>query len=159
MIVHRWQPQTPHASRTSAGFSLGELLFVLTIVATLIASATISLGQIAPRFELWRAARQVVMDLSHARLTAIAAAGSARVTFRTGSREYVIERPETAMTESGRVAVSLADGVTIRDCSARDDTIQFGPRGTAANFGTVTLTAGKLSRRVIVTITGQVRSE
>jgi len=140
------------------GFSLLELLTVLALTAILAAIGVLSHQALRPSLSLDAAARQVVMDLKIARIRAITDHASHRLLFADGSASYQWQRKNGAgYVDEGR-SVALPDGTAIAHCSAAGHAIGFGPRGTAASFGTVTLrNARGETRAVIVDIAGQVR--
>lgn len=148
------------AGPPSSGFSLLELIVVMSLGVVL---ATISV----PAYQGWRpslnlrmAARQVVMDLKVARMRAVAQNVDHRILFPVGGGGYQFQRRGLAQYEDDGPAVTLPVGVTIAGCSARDSAISFRPRGNAGSFGTVVVQNGDGDvRSVIVDIAGRIRVE
>ena len=150
MLNHHPQP---------AGFTLLELMIVLSLVSIITGIGALSHRAMRPGLELSAATRQVVMDLKLARMRAATQGVGHRIVFPDGGVRYQPQRQGSngSYTDAG-TSVPLPQGIQIADCSANSDAIGFRPRGNAASFGTVTLRNSRGDvRQVIVNINGQVR--
>jgi prepilin-type N-terminal cleavage/methylation domain-containing protein len=140
------------------GFSILELVVALSLASILAGVGVLSHNALRPRLNLSMAVRQVVMDLQVSRMRAVAQNANHRIVFSNGSTSYRLQRQTGGAYDDYGRPVALPPGITVLDCTARDLTINFRPRGNASSFGTVTLAnmAGDV-RRVVVDIAGQVR--
>jgi Tfp pilus assembly protein FimT len=134
-----------------------ELLVALGIVTVLASGAVLEYQAVRAKLAVATAVQQVAADLRVARVRAVAASVSHRLTFAAGAVGYPLQR------RSGAQYVEVAQrrlpgGVRVVGCSARDGAISFTPRGTASSFGTLTLANERGERRgVVVDIAGRVR--
>lgn len=144
----------------ASGFSLLELIIVLSLAAVLAAISVLSHQAMQPSLNLSSATRQVVMDLKVARIRAVTRNTNYRVVFADESDRYQPQyKNGNAYADDGR-PIQLPHGIVVAACSARDSAIAFRPRGNATSFGTVTLRNGTGDvRHIIVDIAGQVRVE
>src|SRR5688500_13395076 len=78
------------AGRTAAGFSLFELLFVISIIAIVAATAMPKYGRSVARYRAECAARRVAADLALAKAGAKAASAERVVTFNTVAGSYTL---------------------------------------------------------------------
>lgn len=140
------------------GFSILELVVTLSLVSILAGIGVLSHNALRPRLNLGMAMRQVVMDLQVTRMRAVAHNTNHRIVFSAGGTGYQLQRQTGTAYDDEGAPVALPTGIAVLDCTARDSTITFRPRGNASSFGTVTLgnTAGDV-RLVVVDIAGQVR--
>ena len=140
------------------GFSILELVVALGLASILAGIAVLSHNALRPRLNLGMATRQVVMDLQVTRMRAVAHNTNHRILFAGGGTSYRLHRQTGTTYDDEGPPVALPLGITVLDCTSRDSTISFRPRGNASIFGTVTLgnTAGDV-RLVVVDIAGQVR--
>ena len=138
------------------GVTLLELIATLAIGATLMGVAGLGLGSIRHRWHLQHATRQLVLDLRLARLAAIAEGTAHGLGFEPPADRYFREVDnDDSVTTSMR---TFPGGVVVTECTARNGSIRFRPRGNAASFGTITLKghAGE-ARSIVVDIVGRVR--
>lgn len=140
------------------GFSLFELLAVLSLASILAGIGVLGHQALRPGLDLHAAARQVVMDLKVARMRAAAQRVNHRIVFTEGGASYQPQRQEgSGYTDVGAPA-PLPRGIVVAECTANNNAIGFRPRGNAASFGTVTLrNANGDTRQVVVDIAGHVR--
>jgi prepilin-type N-terminal cleavage/methylation domain-containing protein len=142
----------------AGGFSLLELVVVLSLASILAGIGVLSHQAIRPVLDLSAAARQVVMDLKVVRMRAAAENVNHRIVFTAGTGSYQPQRKSGGGYSNTVGPVLLPRGIIVVACSANGSAIGFRPRGNAATFGTVTLSNGKGDvRSVIVNIVGQVR--
>jgi prepilin-type N-terminal cleavage/methylation domain-containing protein len=143
---------------TASGLSLLELIIVLSVVSILAGIGVLEHQALRPRLNLGLAARQVVRDLNNARMHAVTDHINYRIVFSVDSHTYQTQRKSGSGYSDGGLPVSLPEGITIVDCTARDQSISFVPRGNAGSFGTITIrnSQGEV-RHVSVNIAGQVR--
>ena len=142
----------------AGGFSLLELMVVLSLVAILGGISVISQQAMRPALDLSMAARQVAIDLKVARMRAVTDNANYRVAFVDGGTTYQHQRKNGDGYVDDGIPIALPRGIVIAECTATDNAISFRPRGHAATFGTVTIRNGKGDlRKVVVDIAGQVR--
>jgi prepilin-type N-terminal cleavage/methylation domain-containing protein len=140
------------------GFSLLEVLIVLGLLAILGGLALLGYRPMLSRLRLNEAARQVVMDLKMARVSAIAESADERVHFTVPGSTYRRERKLGSAYEEVGSATSLPFGVRVIACTAVGSNITFRPRGHASTFGSITLLGPEgEERRVVVDIAGRMR--
>jgi prepilin-type N-terminal cleavage/methylation domain-containing protein len=140
------------------GFSLLELVVVLSLASILAGIGVLSHQAMRPALDLSAAARQVVMDLKVTRMRAAAENVNHRIVFSAGAETYQVQRKAGSGYANIGVPVPLPRGIVVVDCNANGGAIGFRPRGNAATFGTVTIGNEKGDvRLVIVDIAGQVR--
>jgi prepilin-type N-terminal cleavage/methylation domain-containing protein len=143
---------------SGSGFSLLELIIVLSLISILAGIGVLEHQALRPRLNLALAARQVVMDLRMARMHAVTDHVNHRIVFPSDSRTYQAQRKSGHGYSDEGMPVFLPEGIVIADCTARDHSISFVPRGNAGSFGTIKIrnTKGE-ERQVSVDIAGQVR--
>jgi len=145
----------------SAGFTLIELMIVITITAILTALAVPSFSVTLDNQRISGAAEAVLSDLRWARAEAIKRNKKVRVTFTSGSNwEYTIDTYPLATSDG--VLPKKVDG---SDFPSTELPAAFGSllyttfdpvRGTANN-GTATIESDHYSADVIVSLLGRVR--
>jgi Tfp pilus assembly protein FimT len=146
--------------RRERGFSSLELITVLGLMAILFGVASLAHSAIRDRVSVATAAQQISMDLSLARIRAIARSRDQRLLFAPGAQSYQEQERNGASYESIGAAKALPSGIRIVSCTAPNNVIGFRARGGASSFGTITLTsAAGQTRSVIVSITGRARTE
>jgi Tfp pilus assembly protein FimT len=146
--------------RRERGFSSLELITVLGLLALLFGVASLGHSAIRDRLSVATAAHQISMDLSLARIRAIARSRDQRLLFAPGAQRYQQQERSGAGYESIAAAKALPSGIRIVSCTAPNDAIGFRARGGASSFGTITLiSAAGETRSVIVSITGRARIE
>ena len=159
MTVATRYARRAHRFRHSAnGFSLLELVIVLSLAAILAAIGVLAHQALRPRLNLSMAARQLMMDLRSARMHAVKDHLNYRLVFPGGSGSYQAQRRSGDGYQDDGYPIALQSGIIVAECTARDHAITFAPRGNAATFGTITIRndIGDV-RHVTVNIAGQVR--
>ena len=142
----------------ASGFSVLELMLALCLAMILAGISVISHRALRPSLDLSAAVRQIVLDLRLTRMRAITDHDSHRIVFSDGAPEYRLQHRDGRAYRDDGAPVRLPGGVVVSDCSALDNAVGFGPRGSAGTFGTITVrnTIGE-ARQVIVDITGDIR--
>jgi type IV fimbrial biogenesis protein FimT len=149
--------------RRQNGLSTVELIVVMAIIAIL---TTLAYPQFKPD-ELSGATRMMHGDLQHARMLAVDQRSRVTVLFEVlnGSGETIAGQYKIHQDKNSDGQIDLGEVVTIRNLStdyrgvtfnANRPAAVFYPQGTA-NSGTVTLTDGSDSKRVIFSWTGRIR--
>ena len=142
------QQQTSLPFAGEKGMTLIELMVALAMLGILLPMAAVSLGSLAPKFDLDNAARKTVMVLNQARVQAITRGHTVVVTF--GADTFLL----TDITNHETVAEGeFPSDITI---SAEDDAT-FTPLGTVTVPVTVTVSNSENSRDVSVGLTGEVQ--
>lgn len=152
------------------GFSLLELLVVLSILAVTMSVAIPGIVRWIEDYRLKTTARQLVSDLQSAKMKAVADKVQHRVAFEPGLNRYSIQRGDKAVgsttwTQDG-IYRSLSatsnphyvSGVTLSQ-NFTGAAVAFSPTGQASPAGTATFTSAHYSRNVVVTLTGRIRIE
>ena len=132
----------------SSGFTVMELLVVISIAMILMGIAIPSFLSWLPTLRLSSAARQVATDLQVARMRAITQNAPNTVTFNTITGAYTF----TLGAES-RDIDQLYPGITISAVTANP---VFTARGTASTTGNITLSNGSATKQVQVNSIGRV---
>ncbi|HEY2069248.1 MAG TPA: type II secretion system protein [Rhizomicrobium sp.] len=121
--------------RSKAGYTLMEMLVVLTILGFVSAAALPMLSASRPGLRAKAAARAVASDFGAARQEAILKGEEARVTFDPASSSYALP---------GGARRVLPQGIAL---SAQQREIDFFPDGSSSG-GSVTVTSGATRHRV-----------
>jgi len=135
----------------SPGLALSELLIVLAVIMTCLALAKPDLLNLASRYTLKAAAREVAMDLQHIRLLAVKEKKTFQVIFDSNSYQ-VIQLNDGIVAESRSFSPEYS-GINLTNAS-----ITFDSRGTS-NGNSVTLANGSGTTKVFVAPTGKVMIE
>ena len=162
---------TSHPQSLTLGFTLLELLLVIVLLGILAGLASLQVAPLLSRARLERGARQVATDLQAVKMKAIAQNRSFRVTFRSDTRDYVVDKNEDGAWQrhaldshspgtTADALIALPPGVSITAVNSGGDVI-FIPRGYVDAGITVTLgtTLGVERKRVVVNLAGRVRME
>jgi Tfp pilus assembly protein FimT len=143
----------------------------LTLLAILMAIATLQLPPLLSQASLRDATRQMVANLQYVRMKAVSQNRRLRVTFRPVTEDYIVDKDEEGAWQRQLLAshsaeavpdatIPLPRGVRIATVNSGGDII-FLPRG--AVDGGISITLGTLSgpetRRVVVNLAGRVRVE
>ncbi len=137
-------------THSSSGFTLMELLVVISLLMVLIGIAIPSFLSWLPTLRLSSAARQVATDLQIARMRAISRNATNTVTFNTVTMTYT----STLGVGESRDIDQLYPGITISVVSANP---AFTARGTASPTGNITLSNGSATKQVQVNPIGRVK--
>ncbi len=141
------------------GFTLMELMIVLSIMSITLMLSNMWLSSQLPQWRLNGAVRQVVSDLVSAKMTAVAERNRQRIFFQD-NQHYVIldDKNNNGKIDAGehQEARDIQDnyqGVTI----TATNNPSFLPRGTASNLASITLTNSAGSKKITISITGRVK--
>ncbi|MBK5965684.1 type IV pilin [Thiocystis minor] len=159
---------TPHRGVTdSRGFTLLELLVVVSVLAVLMLIAVPSMQAMLTRNHLKAAAQSIAEDLQWTRSEAIKRNRTLRVAFDVQPWCYGIGEDATANCdcrlapeEEGACSLKRRSGVDFPDIglSATFAGTSFDPRRATANNGTLTLTARNgSSLKIVLSRLGRVR--
>lgn len=136
------------------GFSLLELLLVLTIITTLTAMAIPRYQNSLARYRADLAAQRIVADLTQARTSAKTASASRTVTFSVEGNSYDIAQLSSLNGNSASYSVALSERpyhVGLTSVDFRGDTeITYNGWGLPDNGGTVILAIGTEQRTITV---------
>ena len=167
--VVRVRTFNPHAY--DAGFTLLEVLIALSLLGILAAMLSLQFAPLLAQTHLHDATRQMVANLQYVRMKAISQNRRLRVTFRSDTQDYIIEKDEDGVwrrqllhshseTEVPDATVPLPRRVRIVTVNSGGDII-FLPRGAVDGGISITLgvTSGGETSRVVVNLAGRVRVE
>jgi prepilin-type N-terminal cleavage/methylation domain-containing protein len=123
------------------GFSLVELVLVLSIMAVLAAIAMPRIGQSAARLRLENSAARVAADLEHARALAAASSRPVQLEFNPGSGAYAVFSGGQRLS---RVSLAQAPfGAVIERVSGDEpNSVVFDGRGRTGASTTIRLRSG-----------------
>ena len=155
----------------NAGFTLLEVLIALSLLGILAAMLSLQFAPLLAQTHLHDATRQMVANLQYVRMKAISQNRRLRVTFRSDTQDYIIEKDEDGVwrrqllhshteTEVPDATVPLPRRVRIVTVNSGGDII-FLPRGAVDGGISITLgvTSGGETSRVVVNLAGRVRVE
>jgi prepilin-type N-terminal cleavage/methylation domain-containing protein len=157
-----------HGARASRGFTLLELIVVVSLVLVLIGFARLNHSQFSAHHRLNQATRQVQTDLRLARTKAVSQGAAFRVTFDAATSSYAVERQNDDGTWESHAlfskSVSMAAPVPVSVPSpvrltSDEERVTFEPRGNTAAPVRVTLSHPGIdgaTRVVEVSFAGQV---
>ena len=145
--------------RKQRGVTLLELLIVLGILAVVAVGIQGWLATQLPAWRLQGAVRQVVSDLAAAKMNAVLKRHQQRVFFQDAHRYMILD------DRNNNGKLYQGEHTQIRDLRDRfrDVTMSannhpsFLPRGTAHNFGSITLSNAAGVRTITVSITGRIK--
>ena len=136
------------------GYSLVELLVVLTCTGILLAAAVPNIAHLHQVWSLWGNARVLEASLQWGRMYAIAANAPVLFEVDESRQKFQWADPATGDPYNGSVR-NLSHGVRIVKCPKRS--LRFYPHGNAAPAGTYILKNQAGSYSVVVTPGGRIR--
>lgn len=136
------------------GFTLPEMLIVLTIAATAFTLGWTGLRGFREASALRAAARQVTAELTLARRLAVNRRETVR--FSASSGDLALTGEDGAVL--ARLALAGPDALPVDSLRVRPATLRFNPRGQAAP-GSVYLYRGRRSIRIVCNFLGRLRIE
>lgn len=138
----------------SRGFTLPELLIVLTLVSILLSLGWTGFASFREASALRAAARQVTSQLSLARRLAVGRRETVR--FTTSGSDLTLSAHDGVVLL--RLGLDGPDALPVDSLRVRPATLRFNPRGQAAP-GSVYLYRGKRSIRIVCNFLGRLRIE
>jgi type IV fimbrial biogenesis protein FimT len=150
---------TSKSQLASHGFTLVELMIVLSIMSITLMLTNMWLSTQLPHWRLNGAVRQVVSDLVAAKMNAVVERNRQRVFFQD-NRHYVIldDKNNNGKIDSGENQEARDIQSDYQDViMTATNNPSFLPRGTASNLASITLTNSAGSRKITVSITGRVK--
>lgn len=133
--------------RNSKGYTLVELMGVVTIAGLLLALAAPSYNGLATQDRLELTAHQLASDIRATQQLALAEETGHKITFYPGSNKYMISQRLTVIK-----TVYTPPGVSLELVNFNNNALNLGDAGLAASGGTITLRSGTKFRYVIVAV-------
>lgn len=143
--------------KRDSGFSLAELVIVVTIIAIVAGIGLPNFISFLPRIRLNGATRQIMTDLMVARMNAVKFATTSRVTFNGTSYTIWVDQDRDGAVDAGESTTkSITDNFAdIRVAVAQP--VTFNSRGAAPTNGWIWLYNEKGYGLVNTNLTGRVR--
>jgi type IV fimbrial biogenesis protein FimU len=150
------------------GFSLVEILIVMTIIGITAAIATPNITATIRAYRAGAAARQLMTDLQFAKMGAVSQRVNYRVSFDAGQNRYWIERWNAATAAWNTVDAVRAlatpgtpyftQGAALNVAFTGGNAfVEFTPLGVASSNGVATVRVGSAARNISVNAIGRVR--
>jgi prepilin-type N-terminal cleavage/methylation domain-containing protein len=130
------------------GFSLVELIMVLSLIAILLAIGIPASNKLLLSYQLNSAARRVQTELQNVKMRAAAENLGFQFAYSAGSGSYSIRRDGSVL-----VTKPLPDGIQITQAG----TVSFSPRGTAGGNRIRLRSSEDGCKQVVVSSTGRIR--
>jgi len=148
--------KTPHPARRERGFTLTELMIVITIMGALLAVSSPSLSRFAANWRLNGATSQMAMVMRAARSTAVNKNIDVIFVFDQSEGEYffVEDNNGDGSADAGERQTGVQElprGVTIADFSMSQQWITFNPKGSTSDGGTIEM-KGRGNREVQIRV-------
>jgi len=134
------------------GFALIEALAVLVLAGVLIYGASSIRMNLAPKYQLKKAAWEVQTQLNYARYRAIFESCAFRLRFEPGA--YIVEKHDETRDEWRPVARGSVEGVGIES----NNSPTFHPVGTVSNLATILVFNSWGTYRITIAISGRVKA-
>jgi type IV fimbrial biogenesis protein FimT len=145
-----------------SGFTLIEIMFVITIMAIFLGIAIPNYLAWLPKSRLNGAARQVMGDLMAARMKSVSQNCDVRVAFAAGDAEYKIwtDSNNNDTIDFGEEITKYIQSDYYDITPNADKNVEFHSRGTANPYNDIQLTnSAALTKSVKVYMTGRVMIE
>ena len=143
------------------GFSLIELIVVITIIAIAVGIIIPVYSSMKPKLRLNGAARQMQGDLMRAKMQAVSQNNKFRIIYVDDHQYKILDDDDDSGVVNGNESIVTKDIQTnyydVTYSSGNPDDLIFYPRGTAAGLTTITLTNPSGTSTVSVSITGRVK--
>jgi type II secretory pathway pseudopilin PulG len=139
---------------TPDGYSLAELMMVLTCVAILFSAAVPSVAHWQKEWDLWECTRILEISLQWGRMHAISANAPILFEIDNNRQKFYWKDPQSGECYAGTIRY-LPRGVRIANCPKRS--LRFYQHGNAAPAGTYTLAGEPGSYSVVVSPGGRIR--
>lgn len=147
--------------QSQKGFSLIELIVIVTIIAVIIGIAIPVYVSMKPSIQLSGATRQIMSDLMWARMHAISENNEFKVSFIDSYKyEILDDNNDNGKFDDGesKITRNIQDkyeGITL----SSNNNLIFHPRGNVAPTATVTIANSSGTKSVSIALTGRVRKE
>ncbi len=143
------------------GFSLIELIVVITIIAIAVGIIIPVYSSMKPKLRLNGAARQMQGDLMRAKMQAVSQNNKFRIIYVDDHQYKILDDDDDSGDVNGNESIVTKDIQTnyydVTYSSSNSNNLIFSPRGTVANLTTITLTNPSGTSTVSVSITGRVK--
>jgi len=143
------------------GFSLIELIVVITIIAIAVGIIIPVYSSMKPKLRLNGAARQIHGDLMRAKMQAVSQNNKFRIIYVDDHQYKILDDDDDSDDVNGNESIVTKDIQTnyydVTYSSSNSNNLIFSPRGTAANLTTITLTNPCGTSTVSVSITGRIK--
>jgi prepilin-type N-terminal cleavage/methylation domain-containing protein len=134
--------------QSRGGFSLVELIMVLTLMAILLAIGIPASNKWLVSYQLNSAARRIQTELQNVKMRAAAENLGFQFAYSAGSESYSIRRDGNVL-----VTKPLPEGIQI----TQTGTVSFSPRGTAGGNRIRLRSSKDGCKQVVVSSTGRIR--
>ncbi len=141
----------PFARTFGGGFSLTEALVALFILGLVAALTSSTLQNLAPKYRLMSAVREIHSRLNQARYTAILEGRTVRLTFK--SHSYTIEKYDEDRKEWIPEKECFLDGTTIQ----ANNSPMFHPQGTVSGLASIYVSNSWGTYRITLSISGRIK--
>jgi len=133
------------------GFSLVEALIASLIVAIILGVASTSFLNLAPKYRLKSAVREINSRLNYARYKSIFEGVKVRIKF--GQHSYIIETYDEEKNEWKREREYFLNGVTLQ----ANNSPTFHPVGTVSNLASIYITNSWGKYKITLAISGRIK--
>jgi len=133
------------------GFSLVEVLIASFIVAIILGIASTSFLNLAPKYRLKSAVREINSRLNYARYKSIFEGIKVRIKFDEHS--YAIETYDEELNEWKREREYFLDGVTLK----ANNSPVFHPVGTVSNLASIYISNSWGKHKITLAISGRIK--
>lgn len=140
-----------------AGFTLVELMVIVTIIGIVASVAAVNVVREMPRYRLTSATTQLAWTLQSLRMRAISQHHTVNVTFTT-NQVYTVgtDRNDNGQIDSGEVQTTNFSATYPDVTLASSANPTFNPTGTVTNPPTITLTNASGAKMLTMNIIGNV---
>ena len=140
-----------HYEISKKGFSLVEVLIASFIVAIILGVASTSFLNLAPKYRLKSAVREINSRLNYARYKSIFEGVKVRIKFNQHS--YAVETYNEEKNEWRREREYFLDGVTLQ----ANNSPTFHPVGTVSNLASIYISNSWGKHKITLAISGRIK--